>query len=83
MYARLVALTDGQAKNILKEMAEKEGDQIDGFKALVIFCKRFDIKTVTTTLQAFQQVSSPPPIKNVNEVFFRAFTDGSRRPSST
>ena len=38
LYARLVALTDGQAKNILKEMAEKKGDQIDGFKALVIFC---------------------------------------------
>ena len=44
------------------------GEDLDGFKVLLILNKRFDIKTATTMLQAYQEFANPAPIKTVNKV---------------
>ena len=45
-----------------------EGSGMDGFKALLVLNRRFDVKTSASLLQSYLEVVSPPTIKNVMDV---------------
>ena len=45
-----------------------EVGETDGFKALLIFDKRFDIRTSATLLQAYMEVINIPLLKNIHDV---------------
>ena len=68
LYAVLCALTTGEAKNIVKSVADQGKDKYDGFKALGLLNKRFDMQTISGTLQQFMEVVSPEGIKKSNDL---------------
>ena len=63
----LVSLTDGDAKGILKGMLEGVGEA-DGFRAMLMFLRRFNVKTMATLMQAYLEVVNPPAIKGIGDV---------------
>ena len=61
LYGLLLALTDGDAKEILRNMMEAGGPEaVDGFKALLVVKKRFDVQTGSILLQAYSEDSFAP-----------------------
>ena len=62
LHAVASGLTEGLAKTALKGLYDRDR-AMDGFKALVVFQPRFDIKNVGGMLQAFQDVVSPTILK--------------------
>ena len=49
LYGVLVSLTSGEARNILRGMADK-GEAYNGYKGLLLLNKRFDSKTTASLL---------------------------------
>ena len=67
LFGVLVQLCDGDAKTILKGMGES-GDPVDGFRALMVFQRRFDNQTSANMLQAYLGVVRPAGIRSVMDV---------------
>ena len=67
LYGLLVQLTEGEAKESIKSLAEQDGG-IDGFKALWILNRRFDCKTSASLLRPYLEVVNPPKIGDSRHV---------------
>ena len=63
----LCSLTEGEAKHVLKGMVGT-GLIHNGFKAMLIFSRRFDSKTSASLLQSYLEVLRPGSIKGVMEI---------------
>lgn len=57
LFGLMVQLSDGEAKMVLTEMADK-GDTPDGFKAILTYAKRFDNQQTGNLLQLLLDVAS-------------------------
>ena len=65
LYTVMCTLTQGEPKDILREMVES-GDLTRapcGFRAILLFNHRFDAQTPASMLRAFLEVVNPPQIK--------------------
>ena len=67
LYSILCTVTDGDAKGILRGMAEK-GWALDGFKGLMLLRGLYDVRTGATLLKNYTEVVSPPGIRSVHDV---------------
>lgn len=67
LYCILISLTSGEAKSILKSMADGSMG-LDGYKGVLLFHNRFDVKAPARLLKAFLDVVKPNSIKNISEV---------------
>lgn len=62
-FGLIVPLSGGEAKLVLKQMADK-GEPPNGFKARLMYAKRFDNQTTENLLQLLLDVLSPGKFNN-------------------
>ena len=72
LYAVIMSLTNGEPKQILRNMGEvgmdgKKGES-DGFKGMLVLAERFDLKSDMGMLQVYLSVVSPNKIKSWTEI---------------
>ena len=66
LYGLLVQLTEGDAKEILRGLADR--GKSDGFLAMLVLSKRFDSKTSASLLSEFLEVVGPGKIKGADDL---------------
>ena len=62
LYSLIVGLTSGEAKCVVRGIAEK-GWESDGFLALAALQARFDANTAASLLQCVMEAVNPPTLK--------------------
>ena len=67
LYGVLASLTGGEAKSLVRGVCDA-GLGRDGYRALLILHRRYEVKTQASRLQAFMEVVNPPGIKNLTDI---------------